>query len=108
MWECGITGVGARALANALVGNVGLRTLELRANPMGDEGARAFAGLMPYNKPLSTLDLLGTGITTSGRHALRQGLAKADSRPYLVLFEDGIGPHQQRTSWEEKGATDAP
>jgi Ran GTPase-activating protein (RanGAP) involved in mRNA processing and transport len=108
MWECGIGPAGARALATALRSNSNLRTLELRGNPMGDAGARAFAEIMPENKPLATLDLLNTGVSDAGRADLRAGLAKSRANPYLVIFEDGIGPHQQRTSWEEKGQADAP
>mmetsp|Transcript_19987 Transcript_19987/g.64923 ORF Transcript_19987/g.64923 Transcript_19987/m.64923 type:complete len:261 (+) Transcript_19987:20-802(+) len=108
LWECGISAAGARALATALRYNTVLRTLELRGNPMGDGGAQAFAELMPENKPLATLDLINTGVSDAGRAALRAGLAKSHANPYIVIFEDNIGPHQQRTSWEEKGLADAP
>jgi hypothetical protein len=108
LWECGITATGARALAKALRSNSVLRTLELRGNPMGGAGAQAFAELLPENKPLSTLDLVNTGASDAGRAALRAGLARAKANPYIVIFEDKIGPHQQRTSWEEQGHADAP
>ena len=71
-----------------------LRTLELRDNAMGDEGARAFAELMPRNVALSTLDLVSTGITAVGIAALRAGLATSTANPYLVLFAEGF-PHLQ-------------
>ena len=107
LWECGIGASGAEALARALHRNRGLRTLELRGNRIGDAGAVALADAMPHNGALSTLDLIGNEIGTKGRSALINGLHDSVANPYLVLFEDGL-PHQQWTSWQQKGKADAP
>ena len=47
---------GGKAIAKSLEKNHRLRTLEMRGNAIGDEGAVAFADMMPKNVPLSTLD----------------------------------------------------
>ena len=107
-WENGAGAAGAEALAAALHGQTSLVTLELRGNGMGDAGARAFARMMPKNAPLGTLDLLNNSISSEGRSSLQAGLASSSANPYLVLFEDFIGPHQQHTSWEAKGRANAP
>ena len=62
---------------------------------------------MPKNVALATLDLLSNGVTAAGRAALLAGLKVSTANPYLVLFEDGL-PHQQATSWQEKGKENAP
>ena len=108
LWENEIGAAGGIALARALSSNRMLRTLELRGNPaMGDETARAFAELMPKNFALSTLDLLSTGVSESGRAALVGGLKVSRANPYLLLYADGL-PHLQATSWQQKGQADAP
>ena len=74
---------------------------------MGDEGAKAFADLMPRNMPLSTLDLLTNGLTAAGTRAIEEGLKVATGRPYLLVYADGL-PHLQLTSWQQQGKEDAP
>ena len=48
----GIT--GGQALANLLVGNSSLVNLGLRANLIGDEGARAFKVVLLHSQTLTT------------------------------------------------------
>ena len=107
LWQNGIGAIGGSALAKALQSNYALLTLEMRGNSIGDEGAKAFVAMMPRNMVLSTLDLLDNGITTTGSTELKMGLQKAQARPYLLLYEDGM-PHQQWTSWQQKGQREAP
>ena len=79
----------------------------LAPTDLGDGTAKAFAGMMPRNTALSTLDLTATGITAAGVTALKAGLKASTANPYLVLFADGL-PHLQWTSWQEKGKENAP
>ena len=107
LWGNGITSRGGLAIASALHTNFMLRTLELRDNAMGDETATAFAEMMPKNRALATLDLVSTGVTSTGLARLLAGLKASIAHPYLVIFCDGL-PHLQATSWEQKGQPNAP
>ena len=98
---------GAEALARALQGNHMLLTLEMRGNRAGDEGAAAFAAMMPNSQALSTLDLMDNGMTKAGTQALLDGLKVSRANPYLLLYASGL-PHEQWTSWQAKGKADAP
>ena len=54
---------------------------------MRDEAARAFAELMQRNRPLSTLNLLDTGVSEAGKQALLAGLKRCGTgqpRPLLT------------------------
>ena len=79
----------------------------MRDNGMGDDVAVAFADMMPHNRALATLDLVSTGVTTSGVAALLAGLKASIANPYLVLFCEHL-PHMQQTSWEQQGKENAP
>ena len=84
-----------------------LLTLEMRGNRAGDEGAKAFAAMMPNSQALSTLDLMDNGMTKAGTQALLDGLKVSRANPYLLLYASGL-PHEQWTSWQAKGKADAP
>ena len=79
----------------------------MRGNRAGDEGARAFAAMMPNSQALSTLDLMDNGMTKAGTQALLDGLKVSRANPYLLLYASGL-PHEQWTSWQAKGKADAP
>lgn len=57
LWRNKIGDEGAVALAEALVGNQGLKLLDLRYNYIGDVGVRALAKALESNEVLTELDM---------------------------------------------------
>ncbi len=55
---CNITASGARHLAEILHTNSTLKLLWLASNPIGVDGATAFAAMLQVNTTLKTLDLV--------------------------------------------------
>ncbi|GBG35257.1 Hypothetical Protein FCC1311_114802 [Hondaea fermentalgiana] len=76
---CNIGAEGATALANALVKNESLQSLNLWSNKIGAEGARALANALASNESLQTLDLDWNNIGLEGAAALANALVKNES-----------------------------
>ncbi|WP_268986517.1 gala protein [Streptomyces sp. CC210A] len=81
---------GAAALAGPLATDGTVRALWLKRNPLGDAGARTLAAMLRRNTALRTLDLVNTGLTTDGLHALTDALTDRPE-PVERLFLGGNG-----------------
>lgn len=89
---CGITGMGAVALGEALEKNTTLRTLALSGNDLRDLGAYAFSDVVCYNRSLRRLSLANCNIGRAGGAILLLAVrvhAGLHSRPLLTQVAAG-------------------
>lgn len=90
--DSGITGKGAKLLANALMrAPLQLEALFLHHNPLGDEGAEAIATIIHKWPKLNRLGLGRCKIGEKGAQALVTALPLADNLSYLGLYGNEFG-----------------
>jgi len=82
---------GAKALANALKTNTTLTTLDIQANNIGPEGAKALADALKTNTILTTLKLWSNNIGPEGAKALANALKTNTTLTTLDLSRNNIG-----------------
>ena len=84
---CGIQSSDSVHLAKALEENTTtqLQTLVLRGNPIGSEGADAFASMLKKNQYLKTLDLYDEGVGVEGALELIESLKHNATLEKLLL-----------------------
>ena len=85
---CYISGIGAQALAEGLINNNSLTTLDLSMNKLSCDGARALAESLSHNS-LTSLNLDCNGISDIGAQALAESLSHS-SLTSLNLDCNGI------------------
>jgi len=81
--ENGLGPRAAQALARVLSTNLkqGLRTLDVRGNPLGDEGVVALANALKGSDAIGHLNLAATRFGPAGAHALARLLSSEPSLP---------------------------
>ena len=107
LWENDIGDDGGMWISKMLEFNIKLRTLELQDNPLGDKTARALSTALRTNKNLNLLNIIATNITAQGAQYLDSALAESPSVPYLTVLCSHF-QHNQKTSWESRGFSNAP
>jgi serine/threonine protein kinase/Ran GTPase-activating protein (RanGAP) involved in mRNA processing and transport len=85
-------GAGATALAEALMENVVVTSVDLSSNNVGPDGARALAEAFKVNTAISFVDLHANDIGSAGTSALAEAFKVNDVITHLGLSANGIGP----------------
>lgn len=85
-----IDGPGMWSLALPLARDTAARSLWLKRNPLGLDGARAVSHLLTHNRSLQTLDLQNTGLMDEGCAVLFEGLRHHPSLTSLYLDANGL------------------
>ena len=86
-----ITGAGVNDLCEAIESTRQVQALWLKRNPIGPEGATRIAKMLEVNTSLKTLDIVNTGISETGFHAIMHSLIEHNcSLEYLYLSGNGI------------------
>ena len=90
---CNIQSTDSLHLAKALEENTTtqLQTLKLYVNPIGSEGAAAFANMLATNKSLTKLDMRRCSIQGKGAVAFASKLKKNQCLKTLDLSDDSVG-----------------
>ena len=90
---CNIQSSDSVHLAKALEENTTtqLQTLSLNVNPIGSEGAIAFADMLATNKSLTQLEMGGCHFQGGGAVCLAKGMKKNSTLRYLHINDNPIG-----------------
>ena len=76
-----ITPLGGKALAQAMISNTRLTSLNLAANKLGDEGAAALAWALGKQRTVIRLDLSDNGVGVRGANSIASVLQNNTVRP---------------------------
>jgi len=82
---------GARAVADSLRFNRRLHTIQLDSNGLGDEGARAVADALKFNHSVHSINLKNNGIGDEGARALAVALETNTALESIYLRCNSIG-----------------
>ena len=88
--KCGISGVGAKTIANSLSHNTSLEVLNMSHNAIDQDGATALAKAICCNRSIKQLNIAECGISKAGTKAIAISLLHNTSLEVLIMSHNTI------------------